>query len=56
MLIRQLSLEAAVRRSFEKLGFRGRPILCPYPEVGMDVDKPYHVKILRADLETKSPA
>jgi hypothetical protein len=29
--------------------------LCPYPEIGMDVDKPYHVDILRADLEGKKP-
>lgn len=50
MLIRQLSLEAAARRCFKKLGFRGHPILCPYPEVGMDVDKPYHVEMLRAAL------
>lgn len=56
MLIRQLSLEAAVRRSFKKFGFRGRPILCPYPEMGMDVDKPDHVEILRADLGGKESA
>jgi GTP:adenosylcobinamide-phosphate guanylyltransferase len=53
MLTRQLSLEAAAKRCFKKLGFRGRPILCPYPEIGMDVDKPYHVEILRAELEGK---
>jgi molybdopterin-guanine dinucleotide biosynthesis protein A len=55
MLIRQLSIEAAVQRGFKKLGFRCRTILCPYPEIGMDVDKPYHVDILRADLEGKKP-
>ncbi len=53
MLTRQLSIEAAVRRGFKKLGFRCRTIFCPYPEIGMDVDKPYHVDILRADLEGK---
>jgi hypothetical protein len=32
------------------MGFRGRAILCPYAEMGMDVDKPFQLEIMREDL------
>jgi GTP:adenosylcobinamide-phosphate guanylyltransferase len=51
LLTRQVTLEGAVRRVSRKLHLRGRAVLCPYAEVAMDVDKPFQLEILRADLE-----
>ncbi|MDD5370396.1 MAG: nucleotidyltransferase family protein, partial [Anaerolineaceae bacterium] len=50
LLLRRLSLEDAAELVSKRLGIRGRAILCPYPEIGMDVDKPHQFDILRAHL------
>ncbi|MDP2976442.1 MAG: hypothetical protein Q8N45_09575, partial [Anaerolineales bacterium] len=34
----------------KRLKITGRGILCPYAEVGMDIDKPHQLEMLRADL------
>ena len=54
LLIRQLTLEAAVPRASKSVGLRGRAILCPYAEMGMDIDKPFQFEILRADMEEQA--
>lgn len=46
-----LSLEDVVARVEKKLDITGRVILCPYAEVGMDVDKPVQLEILRKDMK-----
>jgi hypothetical protein len=51
LLTRRLSLEDAIPRVEKQLGIKGRPVLCPYAELGMDVDKPYQFEILRKELE-----
>jgi GTP:adenosylcobinamide-phosphate guanylyltransferase len=56
LLMRRLSLDDAVPRASKGLGLRGRAVLCPYPEMGMDVDKPYQLEILRADLAARTAA
>ncbi|MEW6771653.1 MAG: NTP transferase domain-containing protein [Bacillota bacterium] len=43
-LLGRLTLREAERRVSELLGFRGRAVIAPFPEIGVDVDKP-------ADLE-----
>jgi molybdopterin-guanine dinucleotide biosynthesis protein A len=50
LLMRQLSADDVIRRVAEKLDLKGRAIVCPYPEIGMDVDKPHQLEIMRADL------
>jgi GTP:adenosylcobinamide-phosphate guanylyltransferase len=50
LLLRRLSLEDAAELVSKRLGIRGRAILCPFPEIGMDVDKPHQLDILRAHL------
>lgn len=50
LLLRQLSISEAAEKVSKKLGIKGRAILCPYPEMGMDVDKPHQLEILTADL------
>jgi GTP:adenosylcobinamide-phosphate guanylyltransferase len=52
-LVRALTLEDAARRASKNLNIRGRGIVCPYPELGMDVDKEHHLKIVRSDLEKR---
>ncbi len=50
LLLRRLSLEEAAAQVSKRLGVKGRGILCPYAEMGMDVDKPHQLDILRTDL------
>jgi GTP:adenosylcobinamide-phosphate guanylyltransferase len=49
-LFRQLTIDDVIQRVADKLGLKGRAIVCPYPEVGMDVDKPHQLELMRADL------
>lgn len=53
LLTRQLTIDDVIRRVAEKLGLKGRGIVCPYAEVGMDVDKPHQLEIIRADLSSR---
>jgi molybdopterin-guanine dinucleotide biosynthesis protein A len=50
LLLRIFSLQGAQKRVSKRLGLRGRAIVCPYAEIGMDVDKPHQLEILRKDL------
>jgi CTP:molybdopterin cytidylyltransferase MocA len=49
----RLSLDTAVEKVMERLGITGRAIVCPYAEVGMDVDKPIQLEIMRKDLKKR---
>ena len=50
LLLRQLTVEKTVQKVAKRLKVKGRGIVCPYAEVGMDVDKPHQLEIMRADL------
>lgn len=50
LMLRQLSLRDAEKAVCNKLGIRGRALVSPYPEVGMDVDKPFQLEIMREHL------
>lgn len=50
MLLRLIDVEGATRRVTKRLGLTGRPLFCPYAEIGMDVDKPFQLEIMRAFL------
>ena len=50
LIFRQLTIDDVIQRVADKLGLKGRALVCPYPEVGMDVDKPHQLEIMRADL------
>ena len=52
LLIRRLSLQIAEKKFAQHLGLRGRALPCPYPEMGMDVDKPFQLEIMREELGT----
>ncbi|HEY5982154.1 MAG TPA: nucleotidyltransferase family protein [Anaerolineales bacterium] len=49
-IFRQLSADDVIRRLAEKIGLRGRALVCPFAEVGMDVDKPHQLELMRAYL------
>lgn len=50
LLLRRLTLEKAVEKVTKRLKITGRGIICPYAEVGMDIDKSHQLELLRADL------
>lgn len=50
LLLRRLTLEDAAARVCRRLGLRGLALLCPYAEIGMDVDKPFQLELVREDL------
>jgi len=52
-IFRQLTIDDVIKRVADKLNLKGRAIVCPFPEVGMDVDKPHQLELMRADLETR---
>ena len=54
LLIHRLSLADAERRISQVLNVRGRAVPFPYAEVGMDVDKPFQLEIVRAELEAQA--
>jgi GTP:adenosylcobinamide-phosphate guanylyltransferase len=54
LLFRQLTIDDVIKRVADKLGLQGRALVCPYPEIGMDVDKPNQLEIMRADLASRS--
>jgi GTP:adenosylcobinamide-phosphate guanylyltransferase len=55
LMFHAITLEGAVKKATQRLHITGRAIVCPYAEVGMDVDKPHQLEILRADLSRNQP-
>jgi CTP:molybdopterin cytidylyltransferase MocA len=54
LIARRLSLAEAERRACDVLQIRGHAVVFPYPEVGMDVDKPFQLEIARAELKQRA--
>ena len=50
LLLRAITLKEGVRTVASRLKITGRAILCPFAEVGMDIDKPHQLEIIRLDL------
>lgn len=50
LLLGRLSIQSAQERVSRRLGVRGRVLLSPFAELGMDVDKPFQYEIITADL------
>jgi GTP:adenosylcobinamide-phosphate guanylyltransferase len=53
LLFRAITIDDAVQRITQRVNLTGRAVICPYAEVGMDIDKPHQLEILRADLASK---
>lgn len=56
LLLRQVTIDEVVQRVSQRVGMKGRAVVCPYAEVGMDVDKPFQLEIMRADLAPTAKA
>ncbi len=50
LLTKRLTLKEGERRVSRRFNISGRIHLSPYPELGMDVDKPFQLEIVRRDL------
>jgi GTP:adenosylcobinamide-phosphate guanylyltransferase len=55
-LLGRLSVEQAERLASRRLGIRGKALNCPYPEVGMDVDKPFQLDLVEEALRRRGAA
>ena len=53
LLFRSLTLEKAIEKISKKLDIRGRALICPYAEVGMDIDKPHQLELMRKDFKKR---
>lgn len=53
LALRRLKIESGIKRVSERLDITGRVIFSPYAEMGMDIDKPHQLEILRKDLAQK---
>jgi GTP:adenosylcobinamide-phosphate guanylyltransferase len=56
LFFRLVDLDGAVKKATKRLHLTGRAIVCPYAEVGMDVDKPHQLELVRADLSRNNPS
>jgi len=54
LLLHRTTLDKAVKRVTNRLGLKGRAIVSPYAEIGMDVDKPHQLEIMRLDLSQRT--
>jgi len=51
LLTGQLTLEKAETNIMKRLNITGKAIVCPYAEIGMDVDKMFQLELMREDLK-----
>ncbi len=56
LLLRLIDLDGAVKIISRRMKIKGRVLVCPFAEVGMDVDKPHQLEIMRADLARSARA
>jgi hypothetical protein len=54
LLLRQITLEVAVKKVTQRVNLTGKALVSPYAELGMDVDKPHQLELMRADLARRS--
>jgi hypothetical protein len=54
ILLRQLTLKEAGDSIGKRIGLRARAVLCPYAEVGMDIDKPFQRNLVERALSNIS--
>ncbi|MEE9513637.1 MAG: hypothetical protein V3V46_06130, partial [Anaerolineales bacterium] len=54
MLIRRITINDAVKRVSNRLGLKGRAVISPYAEIGMDIDKPQQLELVISDLSQRT--
>ncbi len=53
LVLRILDLETGVAKISKRLGMVGKAAICPYAELGMDIDKPHQYELVRQEMEGK---
>lgn len=53
LVLHRLKLDEAVERVTHRLNVTGRALISPYAEIGMDVDKPAQLEIMRRELKPR---
>ncbi len=53
LLTGKLTLQNAETKVMNRMKITGKAVVCPYAEVGMDVDKPHQLEIMRADMKKR---
>jgi hypothetical protein len=53
-VLRIITLEKALEKATARLHMTGAVLICPYAEVGMDVDKPVQLEMVKADLAKRA--
>ncbi|OGO28295.1 MAG: hypothetical protein A2W33_03215 [Chloroflexi bacterium RBG_16_52_11] len=56
LAFRLVTLDQAVKKASLRLHIKGKAVVCPYAEVGMDVDKPHQLEMVRADFTRRAAA
>lgn len=56
LLLRAITMDEAVKMVAKRLKITGRAVVCPYAEVGMDVDKPHQLEIMRDFMAQRQAA
>jgi molybdopterin-guanine dinucleotide biosynthesis protein A len=51
VVLRILDLETGVAKISKRLGLEGKAVICPFAELGMDVDKPGQYELVKAEIE-----
>jgi GTP:adenosylcobinamide-phosphate guanylyltransferase len=50
LFLRRLTLDEVVNKVTRRLNITGKGLLCPYAEIGMDIDKPYQLELAQREL------
>jgi CTP:molybdopterin cytidylyltransferase MocA len=53
ILFRLATLDQALAQVTQRLHLNAQAVICPYAEVGMDVDKPAQLELVRADMASR---
>jgi NDP-sugar pyrophosphorylase family protein len=53
-LLGLITVDTALDMATKRLHMTGKAVMCPYAEVGMDVDKPVQLEMMRADLAKRA--
>ena len=50
LLLRRLTFSETVKKVTRRLDITGQGLICPYPEIAMDIDKPHQLELARREL------
>jgi len=53
VMLGTIDSDRAVKRIAQRTGLRIRPVVCPYAEIAMDVDRPNQLEMLRKDMKLR---